>query len=117
MPLGHSRPEALASSTDSNQETLSSLKKALRIKTDIIKGVADARKALETTGLTAPGDTVTAENIAQILLSLVVMTATKKRAGDKIPEKAANIIRATALLLDDITVKSRGPVPGDETEG
>ena len=102
MPVGRTKAAALAASTSAGPETLDSLKKALAIEGGIIKNTEEARKHLILCGLTTPDEEVTYENAAKILLSLVVSSTTKRTVGDKIPESVANIIKATAFLLEII---------------
>jgi len=102
MPVGRTKAAALAASTSVGQETLDSLKKALAIEGGIIKNTVEARNHLDFCGLITLDAEVTYESTAKILLLLVVSSTTKRTLGDKIPESVANIIKATAFLLEII---------------
>jgi hypothetical protein len=82
---------------------MAQLKKAILDEGGLIKNATNARKHLDAMGLSPPGTKITPGNIAEILLTLVVTTTTRRTAGKKIPKKIANIIKATALTLEDIT--------------
>ena len=104
--------------TDTNYDTLAQLKEALMNEGGLIKNATDARKFLNATGLSPLDTTITSDNITHILLTLVATSSTKRTASERIPEKMANIIKATALLLDDITNTQDaelGSKPGHET--
>jgi len=105
MLLKNWKKEALTASTSTNQETLKQLKKDLLTEGGLIQDTTDARSHLNTTGLTAPDTTITTFNITKILLSLVAMSSAKRTANEKIPEKVANILKAAALLLDNLVIK------------
>ena len=105
----HTEPASNTSPTNSHQDTLAQLKQALMNEGGIIKNTKDAKKHLDTNGLTSPDLNITHENIAKILLTLVATTATRRTSSDRIPEKASNIIKATALLLDELTTKNDEP--------
>ena len=114
---------ALAASTNSNQDTLEQLKKDLATEGGLIKNINDARIHtrihMSELGHTTPNDKLTMEDMAKILLSLVATTTIKRGANDRIPEKATNIIKAVALLIDDISTNSataNDKNPADVTE-
>jgi hypothetical protein len=92
--------------TNSQGDSLNQLKKASTLKGGIIKNTFDARKHLVTAGLTTPEEPGTQETITKILLSLVVTLTVKRNTGEKILENFANIIKASALLLDEIATKT-----------
>ena len=91
---------------DTTQDSLAQLKKTILNKGGLIKNTTDAKKFLASTGLTPQDTTFTPGNCVQILLTLVATSYTKRTASDKIPEKVVNIIKATALLLNDISTTS-----------
>jgi len=107
MSLKNRKKEALTASTSMNQETLEQLKKDLLTKGGLIQDTTDTRSHLNVTGMTAPDTMITAFNIAKILLSLVATSSAKRTANEKIPEKVANILKAAALLLDDLTTTAQ----------
>ena len=77
MPPKYQKPEALAASSSTQQESLMTYKKALIIEGGIVKDAEEARKHLDTIGLATPDAEITYESITKILLSLVVTTMTK----------------------------------------
>jgi hypothetical protein len=95
--------ETPAPATDKHQDTMAQLKKAILDKGGLIKNATDTRKHLDAMGLSPSSMKISPGNIAEILLTLVVTTATRRTASEKIPEKIANIIKAAALTLEDIT--------------
>ena len=95
--------ETPATDSDTHENTLEQLKKDISNEGGLIKNANDARKYLDTTGLSPTDATITPGNITEILLTLVATSSTKRTANEKIPEKMANIIKAAALILDDIT--------------
>ena len=94
-------------STSMNQETLEQLKKDLLTEGGLIQDTTDARSHLDMTGMTAPDTTITAFNIAKILLSLVATSSAKRTANEKILEKVVNILKAATLLLDNLTTTAQ----------
>jgi len=95
--------ETTITPADTTQDTLIQLKKSILSEGGLIKNTTDAKKYLASTGMTPHDTTFTPGSCVKILLTLIATSNTKRTASDKIPEKAINIIKATALLLDDIT--------------
>ena len=70
-----------------------------------VKDAKEARKHLIATGCIEKDDEITLRKIANILLTLVT-TAPKRGSSDRIPERAVNIIKATALTIVEITANT-----------
>ena len=89
-----------ALSDDTESLTLSQLKTAMRNGPGVVRSSADARRYLEGKNymLTQQGNMIT--TLTTILLSLVVNTG-PRAAGDRVPDGAANMIKAVAILLED----------------
>ena len=89
-----------APSDDTESPTLSQLKTAMRNGPGVVRSSADARRYLEGKNymLAQQGNTIT--TLTTILLSLVVNTG-PRAAGDRVPDGAANVIKAVAILLED----------------
>lgn len=95
------RPPSPTPSVTPPRDPLDQLKQSLSTEGSIIKNPRDAKKHLEKAGLLSPDQAPSQTTFAEILLSLVVTTSTRKPSSDKIPERIANIIKAIALLLDE----------------
>ena len=90
-------------SDDTESPTLSQLKTAMRNGPGVVRSSADAHRYLEGKNymLAQQGNTIT--TLTTILLSLVVNTG-PRAAGDRVPDGAANVIKAVVILLEDAVV-------------
>ena len=87
-------------SDDAESPTLAQLKTAMRNGPGVVKSSTDARRYLEGKNymLAQQGNTITA--LTTILLSLVVNIG-PRAANDRVPDGAANVIKAVAILMED----------------
>jgi hypothetical protein len=94
---------------DTTQHTLAQLKRTILLEGGLIKNVTNTRKYLNTMGLTPQDTMITTSSCIEILLTLVATSSMKRTDNEKIPKKTMNIIKATALLLDEITTNAQDP--------
>lgn len=64
---------------------------------------------MEAKGLIAKHERTTLRKIANILLTLVATTSSKHSTNEKIPERVTNIIKATALTIENMSTYALTP--------